>query len=318
MPTATPIPFEPLPPEELKDLLDRLIRPVRQTFSTSYTPDGPVHSDNSGLLLEIFENTYYHLTGRTPAQEGYVIRILSTEDYWRVSDEEGYPRGKAALGWCCREKEDGIHMFVNADKLLPSALGTVFHEVGHGLNRILRPEQWTQWREVFEYPNELQTWRAYREAVAMAFEVANFRVLEEQTGVEASALPEDWYIPNAAIRSIGDSVRALALTDEYGHEVYDRGRLLIWTAMLHDPALSHLKAEFESNGRLSGASLYELFLKLVELDGAEIAAYIDSVTPQDLTEARQAIRNTIEDRSGRRGLEYPELGQRMYETIVLP
>ena len=65
--------------------------------------------------------------------------MLATEDYWRVSDEEGASavRGKFALGWCCREKEDGVHMFVNADKLLPSALSTVFHEVGHGLHDIL-------------------------------------------------------------------------------------------------------------------------------------------------------------------------------------
>ena len=138
------------------------MRPVRQTFSTTYSSDGTaVSADNSGLLLELFDNTYYHLTGRSLSQEGYVIRILSTEDYWRVSDEEGYPGGKAALGWCCSHKEDGIHMFVNADKLLPSALGTTFHEVGHGLNRILNREQWGEWLEVHEYPEDILTWRAF-------------------------------------------------------------------------------------------------------------------------------------------------------------
>ena len=39
----------------------------------------------------------------------------------------------------------------------------------------------------------------------MVFEVANFRILEEQTGVEASSLPEGWYFPDSAIRSIVDS-----------------------------------------------------------------------------------------------------------------
>ncbi len=291
---------------------------MRQTFSTTYSSDGAVHSDNSGLLLEVFENTYYHLTGTSPVQEGYVIRILATEDFWRVSDEEGYPGGKAALGWCCREKEDGIHMFVNADKLLPSALGTVFHEVGHGLNNILSPEQWGEWNEVFEYPDGLLTWRAYREAVAMAFEVANFRILEEQTGVEASALPQGWHIPDSAIRAIGDSVATLPNSEVYGGEAYDRGRLLIWTAMLYDPELTHLRTEFEANGRLSGASLYELFLRLVQLEGGEISAYMDSVTPEDLTAVRQAIQTTVDGRTGRRGIEYPELATRMYDTIILP
>ena len=88
--------------------------------------------------------------------------------------------------------------------------------------------------------------------------------------------------------------------------------------MLYDPALSHLRTEFESNGRLSGASLYELFLRLIELEGEEIAAYIDSVTPADLSAARELIQSTIEDRTGLRNLEYPELGQSMYDTIVLP
>ena len=66
VPTATPIPFQPLSSEELKELLDRLVRPVRQTFSTTYSAQvGPVHSDNSNLLLEVFENTYFHLTGKS-------------------------------------------------------------------------------------------------------------------------------------------------------------------------------------------------------------------------------------------------------------
>ena len=318
VPTPTPIPFQPLSSEELKNLLDRLVRPVRQTFSTTYSADGPVHFDNSGLLLEMFENTYYHLTGTSPAQEGYVIRILATEDYWRVSDEEGASAVKAFAGWCCRVKEDGIHMFVNADKLLPYALSTVFHEVGHGLHDILNPEQWGEWNEVFEYPDGLLTWRAYVEAVAIAFEAANFRVLEELTGVEASALPEGWFIQEASIRAIGNSVATLPDSEVYGSEAYDRGRLLIWTAVLYDPELAHLRKEFERSGRLSGSSMYELFLKLALLDGAEIAPYIDSVTPEELTEVRQTIRNTVDARSGRSGIEYPELATRMYETILLP
>ena len=301
----------------MKDLLDQIVRPVRQTFSTSYTSEGAIKSDNSNLLLELFENTYFHLTGRSPTQQRYVIRILSTEDYWRVSDEEGYPGGKAALGWCCREKDDGIHMYVNADKPLPSALGTVFHEVGHGLHRNLNLGQW---REIpRETHIEIMTHRAFKEAIAMAFEAANFRVLGEHTGVETSALPEDWYIPESAIDSILNSIVTLSRTDEYGNEVYDRGRLLIWTAVLKDPELSHLRQEFETNGRLSGSSLYEVFLKFVNMGGDEISSYIDSVTPDgDLVEISRVIRDTVQKRIGQRGLEYPELAREMYDSIVLP
>ena len=304
----------------MKDLLDRTVRPVRETFSTTYSSDGTVvNFDNSSLLLELLENTYYHLTGRSLSQDGYVIRILSTEDYWRVVDEEEAPASiKTSAGWCCREKEDGTHMFVNADKPLPRALGTVFHEVGHGLDDILNPERWQEWIEVYEYPDNIQVWRAHVEAAAMAFEAANLRILAEQTGVETSALPEGWFVRDSAISSIMDSETTLYSTDVYGSEVYDRGRLLIWTAVLTDPDLSHLRREFESNGRLSGSSLYEVFLKFVHMDGGEIVPYIESVTPDDLSAIRQVVFDTVRERYGVRGLEYPEIGQVMYDSIVLP
>ena len=304
----------------MKDLLDQIVRPVRQTFSTSYTSEGAIKSDNSKLLLELFENTYFHLTGSSPAEKGYVINILSTEDYWRVTDEEGAPPGhKARAGWCCREKDDGIHMYVNADNLLPRALSIVFHEVGHGLHDILNPEQWRQWYEVSKYPDELPTWRAHTEAIAMVFEAANFRILAEHTGVETSALPEGWYIPDSYIDSILNSVVTLSRSEVYGPEAYDRGRLLIWTAVLEDPELSHLRREFETNGRLSGSSLYEVFLKFVNMGGDEISSYIDSVTPDgDLGEISRVIRDTVQERTGQRDLEYPELGKVMYDSIVLP
>lgn len=278
-----------------------------------------VRADNSGLLLKLFDNTYYHLTGRSPSQDGYVVRILSTEDYWRVTEEEGASALKASAGWCCRHKEDGIHMYVNADNRLPRALGIVFHEVGHGLNDVLNPDQWGEWLEVNEYPEEILTWRAFVEATAMAFEAANFRVLAEHTGVETSALPEGWHIPDSRIDSILNSVAALPGSELYGGEAYNRGRLLVWTAVFMDPEFSHLREEFEANGRLSGSSLYEVFLKFVNTPGDEIVSYVESVTPDgELGEISQVIRNTIQQRTGKRGLEYPELGKVMYDSIILP
>ena len=61
-----------------------------------------------------------------------------------------------------------------------------------------------------QHPAELQTWRAYVEAIAMVFEAANFRILAEHTGVETSALPEGWYIPDSYIDSILISVATLS------------------------------------------------------------------------------------------------------------
>ena len=206
-------------------------------------------------------------------------------------------------------------MYVNANKPLSSALGTVFHEVGHGLHRNLNLGQW---REIpRETHIEIMTHRAFKEAIAMAFEAANFRVLGEHTGVETSHLSADWYISDSQIVSIVDSVAAL-LNTENGSEVYSRGRLLIWTAVLYDPDLSHLREEFESNGRLSGGSLYEVFLKFVNMPGADVHPYIASVTPESFEAVGQVIRNTVQKRTGKQGLEYPELRRGNYDSIVLP
>ena len=88
---------------------------------------------------------------------------------------------------------------------------------------------------------------------------------------------------------------------------------------MKDPELSHLRQEFETNGRLSGSSLYEVFLKFVNMGGDEISSYIDSVTPDgDLVEISRVIRDTVQKRIGQRGLEYPELAREMYDSIVLP
>ena len=112
---------------------------------------------------------------------------------------------------------------------------------------------------------------------------------------------------------------ALPGSELYGGEAYNRGRLLVWTAVFMDPDFSHLREEFEANGRLSGSSLYEVFLKFVNMPGGEIFSYFESVTPDgDLGEITQVIRNTIQQRIGKRGLQYPELGQVMYDSIILP
>ena len=122
-----------------------------------------------------------------------------------------------------------------------------------------------------------------------------------------------------SLDSILNSVAALSSSEVYGQEVYDRGRLLIWTAVLRDPELSHLRREFETNSRLSGSSLYEVFLKFVNMGGDEISSYIDSVTPDgDIVEISRVIRETVQERTGQRGLEYPELAREMYDSIVLP
>ena len=196
-------------------------------------------------------------------------------------------------------------MYVKADRLLPQALSTVFHEVGHGLHRNLNLGQW---REIpSETHIEIMTHRAFKEAIAMAFEAANFRALGEHTGVETSHLSADWYISDSRVASIVNSVAALHNT-ENGSEVYNRGRLLIWTAVLYDPDLSHLRSEFESNGRLSGGSLYEVFLKFVNMPGADVHfPTSQSVTPDGDFEADGAGHPGTQYRrgQGKRGFRVP-------------
>ena len=106
-------------------------------------------------------------------------------------------------------------------------------------------------------------------------------------------------------------------SEVYGREAYDRQAAHLDGCAVR-PELTTSGRSSRATGRLSGASLYELFLRLIELEGGEIDAYIDLVTPDDLTEVRQAIQSTVDGRTGSRGIEYPELATRMYETILLP
>ena len=63
----------------------------------------------------------------------------------------------------------------------------------------------------------------------------------------------------------------------------------------------------------------EVFLKFVNMEADKISSYIDSVAPDgDLVEISRIIRDTVRERIGQRGLEYPELGKVMYDSIVLP
>ena len=143
---STPQPqFTPLSPVEMKQRLKEAFGLQQPVFASVaiFGPDGKSvkEIDGSDLVIEIFENGYYLLTGRTVQQDGWEARFFSVDDYGALAEERGYPSLKRALGWCCIRTDDGLALVMRADRPLDSATATTAHEAGHALQQLLNPVQ---------------------------------------------------------------------------------------------------------------------------------------------------------------------------------
>ncbi len=68
-------------------------------------------------------------------------------------------------------------------------------------------------------------------------------------------------------------------------------------AVLHDPALSHLKTELEANGILSPASLFAIHDRFVTMKVSEIDSYAAGLLAR-FNGDRSSIRDTLLKRNG--------------------
>ena len=239
-PTPTPVPapgFAPLSPEELKSRLDFAFATPLDVESAG-VESGPagstvVRQSFSDEVIEIFENGYFLLTGNTPQQDGWVPRIFSGDEYVAYIDEYGggSPFLKQALGFCCQRSDAGLELIIRGDQPVSGAISTVAHEAGHARQAMANPVQTKA-----EIGSNLD---AIQEAEAFAFEVALTRKIGEYTRVNTSVFPD---LPG--IRSFIDNFREFLRTSlDDRSRVHDRGRLIMWLAVLHDPELADQKAE---------------------------------------------------------------------------
>ena len=97
--------------------------------------------------LAVFETAYYLVTGATPRQDGWVPRVLSTEEYFRLIDEKagGDPELEAALAFCCPPADGLLEVIVDGGSPSQSVIGSLAHEVGHARQRLSNPAQ-SLWR----------------------------------------------------------------------------------------------------------------------------------------------------------------------------
>ena len=307
---ATPTPeFTPLSSDEMREKLTEAFgsnAPVLGTAAT-FTPQGKTTywRDASDLIIEVFENGYWLLTGRTIQQDGWEARYYAREDYERLADERGDPSLKVALGWCCIRTggDSRLQLVMTGEEPQNAALAVTAHEAGHALQRLLNPAQSKVRRDSLI--------GALREAQAYAFEVALIRKIGEYAEVETAQAPSGyrWDLYLAERR---DDMRNS--TKDLSQE-HARGRLIMWQAVLHDPDLARLRRELERNGRLSSDSLMEMYYKFVSLTPSEIEPYIESIsTKAPLSDDLNYFAGAVRKRTDKTGIEYPDL---VLNTLVL-
>ena len=301
--------FQPLSTGELRQLLSTAFGSQVPVFSqvTTYSPDGKsvVKRDISSLVIEIFENGYHLLTGRTVQQDGWEARYYSLEDYRVLADERDDPGLWRSLGWCCIRTEGGLALIMRADQPSDAATATTAHEAGHALQRILNPVQSKAERESLI--------GAMMEAEAFTFEVALVRKIGEYTDIETARFPSgyDWgtYLDNWR-QALSESVNDLTM------EHY-RGRLIMWQAVLNDPDLVHLRQELEQNGHVSADSMMDMYRKFVKLTPAEIEPYIESITVEPLSDDLNTIFGTVTKRTGYT-TNFPDLVLNVPTLVISP
>ena len=306
----TPQPeFQQLSPREMKQRLTEAFGSQRPVFQkvTSSGPDGrtTVERDGSDLVIEIFENGYYLLTGRTVRQDGWEARYFSREDYYALADERGDPGLKRSLGWCCIRTDGGLALIMRADRPLDSATATTAHEAGHALQRLVNPAQ--------SKSNRDSLIGAIREAQAYTFEVALTRKIGEYVGVEVARWPSgyDWapYLDQWR-QSMTESI------DDLSQE-HVRGQLVMWQAVLNDPDLAHLREDLTRDGHVSADSMMDMYHKFVKLTPSEVEPYIESITVESLSDDLNFIFGTVYKRTGF-SIRFPELVLNVPTLVISP
>ena len=137
--------FEPLSADALKQRLTEVFGSDGDVLATaaSYGPTGRSVElrDRSDLVVEIFENGYYLLTGRTAREDGWEARFLTYDDYVALAEERNDPQLKRARGWCCIRADTGLQLVMRGDLSQDEATAVTAHEAGHAFQRLLNPAQ---------------------------------------------------------------------------------------------------------------------------------------------------------------------------------
>ncbi len=303
--------FQPLSPDEMRARLREVFASNAEVLGETavFSGDGKTvyERDSSDLVVEVFENGYYLLTGRSIQDDGWEAVYLTRSDYDQLADELGDPGLKSFVGWCCIRVDSGLRLIMRGDEPQNAATATTAHEAGHALQRLLNPVQSKSY-------SRDSLIGAMGEAQAYTFEVALIRKIGEYAGVETFKWP-DGYRWDGYLAQWREGLRASVddLTQEH-----DRGRLMMWQAVLRDPQLAHLREELERSGHVSADSMLDMYYRFVNLTPSEIEPYIESISGDVLSDDLNFIFGSINRRVNFGGIEFADLTLNVPTLVISP
>ncbi len=214
---------------------------------------------------------YFLLTGRDLEDEGYALHFLPPDEFrdssvascmssWVTMTSSQYEdkfksctRERGEVGFKTRSNGQ-IHLFVDLGLSPLDALGTYMHELGHGLQDLVNPEQTVQQGSINS--------RGLFEAQAQIFEAAGWRAIEQFTGQSLSSYPD-------IVQARTQFTDRFALRRDRETE-HDIGYRLLWARALSPESAPGIASQLRTEGKLDSASAMELFNLLAELEPAAI------------------------------------------------
>ena len=247
--------FVPLTVEEAKELLESS-RSWKLLAGTRQLPDGTVETISTvDEVFRLYELGHYLLTGK-PSR--WIPLAFPLQEFQHLTRD---PQLAHAGAWCCRRTADGnLELIIRGDLQAHDAIDATAHEAGHARQQSRNPGQSDRKRD--------SNIGALHEAQAYAFATAVIRKLAEYTETNATVIPSE-YSTWATGRI--DSIRRVLHDSTEEHE---RGRALLWSAVMNDPALADLEAELRRNGILSADGAFALHEHLVGIGLDEADGYV--------------------------------------------
>jgi hypothetical protein len=275
--STTPEPFQ-MSEQELADAFAPLFGEMRRQMKPALILGSGEH-DWTPEIMAAGRAGYYLLTGRDLDEEGFVMHFLPAEAFdersigscmsgWITMTEEEYQQefesclvDRNEIGFKTRFNGQ-IHIFVDLGLSPMDALGTYFHELGHGLQDLTNPEQ----TELRSSTNA----RGLYEAQAQIFEAAAWRAIEEHTGKSFSSSPD--------IEDARDSLEFRLNLRETRNTEHDVGYRLLWAQALIGIAGPYdLPAQLRASGVLDAEETYALFDYLVSIEPSDVDAWANAL-----------------------------------------
>ncbi|MBI4336549.1 MAG: hypothetical protein HY683_01770 [Chloroflexi bacterium] len=259
----------------LPQLRERLAR-LDAFFYTRRLPVGEDRRYQADDLLAVADAVYFSLYGKSLQDEDLAIHILSDRDYatWidlqcrdvlrllapdlRPRYQEGCYRLVGQSGFAASWR-GRWHIVINGDLPPAEVLAVLAHELGHFRQALANP--------ALGQADSLDL-RALREALAFLHEAVFLRTLEELTGRSLTAYPRiEGY--QRYIQEVLAGYRAGAERSDH-----DRGRLLLWLALLSDSNLRSFRTTLFIQGHLPPTSGRQVFAYLLGIRPQEVDAYV--------------------------------------------